>query len=283
MSKVDQFESVFRAAERDIAEFTPLQCSKALLVTDLASDEIDAYWQSLSRFTEHLGSLDCLKVGKADFSRVEETLKLLEAHQPELIFTYRNLHSEAWQFPHSLGEHLDVLCQKASCPILILPHPKAGYAAQHSLETPTRVIVLTDHLNHDISLLNMGASITAPGGTLALTHVEDAQVFERYMSAISKIPGIETDSARQLIGEQLLKSARDYATSCEKAIEASDLKIELTCEVDFGSRLEDIVHKIESQKANLLVMHNRDDDQLAMHGLAYPLVVEVRQIPILLF
>jgi hypothetical protein len=29
-------------------------------------------------------------------------------------------------------------------------------------------------------------------------------------------------------------------------------------------------------------MHTRDQDQLAMHGLAYPLAVELRHIPLLL-
>ena len=33
---------------------------------------------------------------------------------------------------------------------------------------------------------------------------------------------------------------------------------------------------------DLLVFNTKDDDQLAMHGLAYPLAVEVRGIPILM-
>ena len=33
---------------------------------------------------------------------------------------------------------------------------------------------------------------------------------------------------------------------------------------------------------DLLVMHTKDEDQLAMHGLAYPLAIELRDIPLLL-
>jgi len=33
---------------------------------------------------------------------------------------------------------------------------------------------------------------------------------------------------------------------------------------------------------DLLVMHTKTDDHLAMHGAAYPLAVELRQIPILM-
>ncbi len=29
-------------------------------------------------------------------------------------------------------------------------------------------------------------------------------------------------------------------------------------------------------------MHTKDEDQMAMHGMAYPLAIELRQIPLLL-
>ena len=39
---------------------------------------------------------------------------------------------------------------------------------------------------------------------------------------------------------------------------------------------------IEEHKVDLLVFHTKDEDQLAMHGLAYPLAVELRHIPLLM-
>ena len=35
-------------------------------------------------------------------------------------------------------------------------------------------------------------------------------------------------------------------------------------------------------EVDLLVLNTKDDDQLAMHGLAYPLAIELREIPLLL-
>jgi hypothetical protein len=32
----------------------------------------------------------------------------------------------------------------------------------------------------------------------------------------------------------------------------------------------------------MLIFHSRDDDQVAMHGTAYPLAVELRTLPLLL-
>ena len=39
---------------------------------------------------------------------------------------------------------------------------------------------------------------------------------------------------------------------------------------------------IDEHKIDLLVMNTKDEYQTAMHGLAYPLAVELRSIPLLL-
>jgi hypothetical protein len=46
--------------------------------------------------------------------------------------------------------------------------------------------------------------------------------------------------------------------------------------------LEDYRKLIEEGQVDLLVMHAKEDDQLAMHGMAHPLAVELRAVPILL-
>ena len=49
-----------------------------------------------------------------------------------------------------------------------------------------------------------------------------------------------------------------------------------------GRRLEDYRRQIEEDHVDLLVMHAKEDDQMAMHGMAHPLAVELRSVPILL-
>jgi hypothetical protein len=46
--------------------------------------------------------------------------------------------------------------------------------------------------------------------------------------------------------------------------------------------LEDYRQLIEEGHIDLLVMHAKEEDQMAMHGMAHPLAVELRSIPILL-
>jgi hypothetical protein len=49
-----------------------------------------------------------------------------------------------------------------------------------------------------------------------------------------------------------------------------------------GHFLSDYQQHIQEQEIDLLVLNTKDDDQLAMHGLAYPLAVELRTLPLLM-
>ena len=52
--------------------------------------------------------------------------------------------------------------------------------------------------------------------------------------------------------------------------------------VTMGTRIQEYRDLIRSHKVDLLVMNTKDKDQLAMHGMAYPLAVELRELPLLL-
>ena len=52
--------------------------------------------------------------------------------------------------------------------------------------------------------------------------------------------------------------------------------------VTFGKKLADYLGYVDELEINLLLMHGKDEDQLAMHGLSYPLAIELRQIPLLI-
>jgi hypothetical protein len=49
-----------------------------------------------------------------------------------------------------------------------------------------------------------------------------------------------------------------------------------------GHRIAEYRRLITEHEVDLLVMNTRDDDQLAMHGLAYPLAIGLRETPLLL-
>ena len=143
-------------------------------------------------------------------------------------------------------------------------------------------MAITDHLTGDHHLVSYAANFTEPDGQLLHSHVEDQEVFERYMEAIGKIASIDTDAARASIMERLLQDPTDYVDSCRTVLSQHGLPLQIETLVQLGHHLIDYKRLIEKHDVDLLVLNTKDDDQLAMHGLAYPLSVELRNTPMLL-
>lgn len=289
MTNLDQFESVFRAAAKPTFALAPPALSRVMILSDLPAEEAALFAGAVRGWLAHaLGDereLTYDTVAGSAFASAKDVLDLVESRRPDLVVTYRNLHSDAWQWPFSLGEHLDVLCQAANTPVLVLPHPKApesGDAYAHVLKDTDRVMALTDHLAGDDHLINTAIALTQSGGTLYLAHLEDQRVFDRYLAVIAKIPQLDTDTARATIAEQLLKEPRDYIRSVREVVQAADVALTIEKRVQMGRQLADYRAVIEAEQIDLLVIDAKDEDQLAMHGLAYPLAIELRQLPLLL-
>jgi hypothetical protein len=283
LPSVDQFESVFKSASKAAFYYEPRSFTRILVVTDSDAEHARSFGERARRF---LGTLDgqtqWLNAAAGDSETVEALLALVEHQRPDLLITYRNLHSAAWQWPHSLGRHLDVLTQIAHCPVMVVPHPNDQAVFAAAMNHTQVVMAATDHLAGDGRLVNCAVSLTEPGGKLILAHIEDDATFERYMQVISKIPSIDTDNARETILAQLLKEPRDYVRACRDELLRQGVDLSVEKVVTTGHRLSEYKQLIADHAVQMLVMHARDEDQFAMHGLAYPLAVELRHIPLLL-
>jgi hypothetical protein len=283
MTKIDTFESLFKAADKPVYEYQPLQLERVLVVTDLSAPAAAALLDSVRNFLSVLGeAVEWLPLGGADFASVGALLERVAEARPDLIVSYRHLHSNAWQWPHGLGEHLDVLTQATDIPVLVLPHPEAGRALPHASVNTDRVMAITDHLTADARLVDYALRFTAAAGRCWLTHIESQHHFDRFLEAVEKTPEIETEDVRQLLERQLLKQPSDYIESCRRAIEARGSPVEIEAIVAMGDRVEEYRRLIEGHRVDLLVLNTLDGDRLAMHGQAYPLAVELRAIPLLL-
>ena len=122
----------------------------------------------------------------------------------------------------------------------------------------------------------------APGGTVWLCHVEDEAVFNRYMDIIGKIPEIETEQARELIGNQLSKDAGNFIETCIGELKEQVPNIAYHSSVTRGHHLSEYRELIDSHDVDLLVANTKDEDQLAMHGMTYSLSVELADVAMLL-
>ena len=283
MTNVDQFESVFKAASKPVHRYEPMRFERIAVVTDRPAPDAEQLCNRVRDFLGALGDgIDWRSVPGEDSETVEQLLGLVERDRPDLVVTYRNLHSAAWQWPHSLGRHLDVLTQATDRPVMVIPHPAQRDVFEAALTPPSAVMAVTDHLAGDGRLVNCAVAFTPSDGKLLLAHIEDDTTFERYMQVIGKIPTIDTDNARNAILNQLLKEPRDYMSSCRAALQAAGLAITVDEVVTTGHRISVYRELIGEHCVQLLVLHTKDEEQLAMHGLAYALAVELRDKPLLM-
>ena len=285
MSTLDRFESVFNAAAREVFAQQPIEIGRVLIVHDLAAALQDDFLYMAKGFLSVLEARDKpeweLFGGDAPFS-VREVLNAVEQSKPDLVVTYRHLHSALREWPHSLGEHVDVLTQATSTPVLVLPHPGRKDLPGRALKNTGRVMAVTDHLAGDHRLVSHAAHFTQDGGTLYLAHVEDDTVFERYIAAIGKIPDLDTDIAREEIRARLMEDPAEYIESCRTGLARGNQTLTVESQVKLGHKLADYRGLVEESEIDLLVMYTKDEEQLAMHGIAYLLAVELRATPLLM-
>ena len=168
-----------------------------------------------------------------------------------------------------------------SVPVLVMPHPES-FSDVNPHQNTDRVMAITSHFTGDNHLASYAAHLTQSGGRLWLTHVEDQATLDQYLTTISKIPAIDTDTARKVLPEQLLKEPHDYIRSCSEGLHKANIDVEIKSIVVMGHHLRDYKKLIEDHRIDLLVLNTKDEDQLAMHGVAYSLTIELRDIPMLL-
>ena len=260
MSSVDQFASVFNAAAKTIFQYKPPVLKNTLIITDLESTAADQYVESAkSFFAKTKGPWDVLK--KGDFTTVKDLLDIVGNKKPDLIVTYRHLHSEA---------------------VAIMPHPDREGAPEHAMKNTANVMAINDHLTGEDCLVNHASHMTLSDGTLHLTHIEDDVVFDRYMEVISKIPEIDTDVARETIRNELLSEPSAYIDSVEEVLSHELPNIKVIKHVSHGQQLEQYRKSIDEHKADLVVVKAHDPDQQAMNATAYSIAVELRTTPLLI-
>ena len=285
MTRIDQFESVFKSADKPVFRYEPFSVGSPMVLTDLDDEAAESFAVLAGKYAGAGGSreISAQRVIKgADFSTIEECLELIAVGKPDLICTYRGLHSDCWRWGQSLGSYVEVLTQTVSVPVLVFPHPAAAETLSAAEAGCRHVMAMTDHLAGESCLVNAALFFTPAQGTLHLTNLEDQQVFERYMEAIDKIPSIDSAAARDSVLAQILKEARDYIQSCRTVVEEQGLDVEIQETVDLGLHVADYKRLAAARDVDLLVMNTKDSGQLAMHGLAYELAVELNDIPLLL-
>ena len=285
MTNIDQFESTFRSASKEPFALQDVKVGKILYICDEEKSTDAEFFEAVKAFSgtaQLLSGAEWEWLSCVSIRDVDEVIQKIKTEPPDLICTYRNLGTPAMRYPFSLGVYVDVLTQVTHVPVLLLPRPELHADEPELLRSIDTVMAITDHLTGDHRLVSYAAKIAEPKGTLLITHVEDENVLNRYLETIGKIPAIDTDAAVELLGPKLLDGPRDYIRSCRDVLSNAFDSIEVDEHVTFGRHLADYRRMVNGQGIDLLVLNTKDQDQSAMHGLAYPLTVELRKTPMLL-
>ena len=282
MTEIDQFESVFKSAGKTLFQHEEVSIEKVLVVCDGDQAATENFAASCQTFLAVLGKqVQWQVVAGSQFNGIDQLLQLVEQHSPDIICTHRYLHMKAREYPFSLGSYLDVLTQVSTSPVLVMPHPES-ISEGSSHQNTNRVMAIASHFTGDYHLASCAAHLTQSGGKLWLTHVEDQATLDQYLTIISKIPEIDTDTARKVLPEQLLKEPHDYIESCREGLREAGARVEVINVVVLGHHLRDYKTLIVDHEIDLLVLNTKDEGQLAMHGVAYSLTIELRDIPMFL-
>ena len=280
LEQIDEFESLFRRSERESFLYVDVPIESVAVVT--GDEPSEAMQGALTRFLPRIGgATNWRAIGSGDYQSVAELLERVDAQQVDLLVTRRHLGEEDLSPLHSLGVYLDEITQRTSIPVLVLPG-----TARSPLELPTepcrRVMVVADHISGDHRLINYGVRMCSDGGSIWLCHVEDDMVFGRFVEAIERIPEIATEPGAALLEAQLLKEAEDFIATCFETLRETDLNVSLKSHVGMGHHVREYRRLIDEHQIDLLVANTKDDDQLAMHGMAYSLSIELVDVPMLL-
>lgn len=165
MTQIDQFESVFKAASRTLYQHQPVCLRKVLVISDLNPEGTEALTERLRTFLAALDKrqrMSWQSTSAEAYDSVGDMLDQVARAEPDLICTYRNLKTNAWRWPYTLGDHLEVLTQVSPTPILVVPRPEHEAHARALRATQT-VMAITDHLTGDDRLVNHAVSFTATG------------------------------------------------------------------------------------------------------------------------
>lgn len=286
LGRIDQFESVFKSADKPVFQLHEVEFGQILVITDHSREEsshiVERARAFLKRIDRPFGAEARVPewglLTKEDFSSVDDCRRRIDERHPDLVVAWRNLFDPVGASVYSLGVFVDELTQYLRPPVLLLPDPKLNVPLAE-IET---VMVVTNRLTGEDRLVNKGVRFTPPDGRLVLSHLEDEAIFDRYMRVIERIPEINSEIAREAIRRQLLKEPSDYISSCIEVIQSAGLSFGVDSIVEFGHGAADFKRLVEANGVDLMIFFTKDESQIAMQGMAYSLAVEIRNIPLLM-
>ena len=74
----------------------------------------------------------------------------------------------------------------------------------------------------------------------------------------------------------------EYVESCRSELARVRPDVTVESVVRLGHRVADFRRLVDEQAVDLVVFNTKDETQIAMHGMAYSIAVEFRDVPLLM-
>ncbi len=283
--RLDEFESVFRSAVKPRYRFARPELSRILVVTDLPTKRATAFERSIRVMLEAIDqheTIDWQLLAGHDVTDIDHVVAQVRGAEVGLVVTHRHVLSQWRNTPYAIGSALEVLTQVCNVPVLMTPSPdQPGFSARVG-HTTERVLVVTDHLAGDQSLVDWGLHLTHDDGTIVLAHIEDETICDRYIDAIGRIATLDTDVARAQLPAKLMGIATHYIQSVVEQMQANGVRETLVPVVRMGHPLTQFRRLTREHNIDLVIARAKDDGQQAMNGTAFALATELNETPFLL-
>ncbi|MCJ8290917.1 MAG: hypothetical protein HRT58_15305 [Crocinitomicaceae bacterium] len=265
-NNLDIFESIFNRSVKRRYKYEDYQLGKVLIIGN--SNDLDKLSNFISEYCPEIQSYEY----NSTFNWVEFKSEIEKA-QPDLILIERQLGISNRDLTYSVGPILESITQEINIPVLVIPHEFEGL----KIET---IGIGFDHQIDNSNLINKGLLMRRHLKNIELIHIEDESIFNYYLDAIAKIPGINTEYAETNIKETILDLSGDFFKDVASNLENETLKAGIHCK--FGDTVQSYGELIKDRKIDLLVFAAEDDSKMAMHSLGHSLTIQFPNVATLL-
>lgn len=277
MLKIDHFASLFRAADKEQVDIPDVLVSRVALITDVSKEESNKLWERWKGIFPT--PVEIILLDGTMTQSLPLLIEALNGVEVDLVVTYRCLHSDAWKYPYAVGSYIEVLTQIVSFPVLLMPHI---HEDMKNYANAKQILLMSSELTKESALVGFANAFATKNSSLLLAQIDDKSMFLRIIDIISKIPQIDTDDAKQYISQRREQEMNDWVFRCKQSLSQKS-NAPVVSQIDMlDPSMKQCAEVIEKHKADLVVINTKDDEQLAIHGLAYPIMVQFRHIPLLL-
>ena len=278
--RLDLFESIFKRAQRINFDYAPPVLDSVLILTSELAEAAPATLieRSLGVLNRPMPPIVARRSLSNDADELSIGNLVLDL-SPDLIVLQRHLLQGDHTWNRGFGGLVQSLIQHHSIPILVLPNHLTE--PNESTGFTTVAAVVDQPLNNN-DLVNWASTFCNSPGALYLHHIEAEDQFERTMTAIERIPELNSQVARRTLKRELMQEADRFLQHCQLTLQQYRPDLSVQYSVDMTRVQHGYLSWLEQTKPDLIVLDTLDATRALNRGIAGVLSLQFTDLPFLL-